>query len=124
MYEAYNRKKVTPSISLQPLVADQGLMPHIKAMYVPFQIGNCRLTCYKGLQSDRLKCLRVWVESSQTSLCKSVSKTILFGCEKESAPAFLSVILLFLRVQQAIIPHLKEDIQGYLLIGKSGPLSN
>ena len=53
-------------------------MPYIKAMYVPFQMGYGGLTCYKGLQSDRLKCLRVWVESSQTSLCKSVSKTILF----------------------------------------------
>ena len=91
-------------------------MPHIKAMYVPFQMGYGRLTCYKGLQSDRLKCLRVWVESSQTSLCKSVSKTIQNLCEKGSAPAFLAVTLLFLGVGQAIIPHLKEDIQGYLLI--------
>ena len=55
-------------------------------------------------------------EVSQTSLCKTVSKTILFGCEKGTAPAFLAVTWLFLGVEQAIIPHLKEDIQGYLLI--------
>ena len=78
MYEAYNSKKVMNSIALQPLVADQVLMPHIKAMYVPFQMGYGSLMCYKGLRSDRLKCLRVLVEASWTSLCKSVSKTILF----------------------------------------------
>ena len=79
------------SITLQPLVADQAFMPHMEAMYVPFQMRYGNLTCYKGLQSERPKCLRQLVESSWTSLCKSVSKTVLFGCEKGTASAFLPV---------------------------------
>ena len=35
-----------------------------------------------------------------------------------------SVTWLFVGVGQAIIPHLKEEIQGYLLISKYTPLSN
>ena len=34
----------------------------------------------------------------------------------EASPAFLIVIWLFLRVQQPVIPHLKEGIQGYQLM--------
>ena len=103
-------------IALQPHVPDQVFMPHMEAIDVPFHMGYCSLICYKGLQSERAKCLRELVEVSQTSLCKTVSKTILFGCEKGSASAFLAVSWLFLGVGQAIIPHLKENIQGYLLI--------
>ena len=66
------------SVALQPVVADQAYMPQMKAMYVPFHMRYGRLICSKGLQSDRPKCSRVWVESSQTSECKAVSKTILF----------------------------------------------
>ena len=51
-------------------------MSHIKAMHVPFQLMYGRLICSQGLQSDRPKSGRWWVQSSQTSLCKSVSKTI------------------------------------------------
>ena len=36
--------------------------------------------------------------------------------EKGSVSASLSVTWLFVGVGEAIIPHLKEDIQGYLLI--------
>ena len=50
LYEAYNRKKFTHSITLQPLVADQAFMPHMEAMYVTFQMRYGKLTCYKGLQ--------------------------------------------------------------------------
>ena len=103
-------------IALQPLVPDQVFMPHMEAMYVPFHMGYCSLICYKGLQSERAKCLRELVEVSQTSLCKTVSKTMMFSGEKGSVSAFLAVTWLFLGVGQAIIPHLKEDIQGYLLI--------
>ena len=56
LYEAYNRKTFMNSITLQPLVADQAFMPHMEAMYVPFQMRYGNLTCYKGLQSERPKC--------------------------------------------------------------------
>ena len=56
VYEAYNRKTFMNSITLQPLVADQAFMPHMEAMYVPFQMRYGNLTCYKGLQSERPKC--------------------------------------------------------------------
>ena len=55
-YEAHNRKTCMNSITLQPLVADQAFMPHMEAMYVPFQMRYGNLTCYKGLQSERPKC--------------------------------------------------------------------
>ena len=45
-YEAYNRKTFMNSITLQPLVADQAFMPHMKAMYVPFHMGYGSLICY------------------------------------------------------------------------------
>ena len=90
-YEAEIVKRSMDSITVQPLVADEAFMPHMEAMYVPFHMGYCSLICYKGLQSERPKCLRQLVESSWTSLCKSVSKTILFGCEKGTASAFLPV---------------------------------
>ena len=56
IYEAYNRKTFMNSITLQPLVADQAFMPHMEAMYVPFQMRYGNLTCYKGLHSERPKC--------------------------------------------------------------------
>ena len=49
MYEAYNRKKFTHSITLQPPVADQAFMPHMKAMYVPFHMGYDSLITYQRL---------------------------------------------------------------------------
>ena len=52
----------------------------------------------------------------KTSLCKTVNKTIVLSSEKGSALAILAVIWLLVGVGQAIIPHLKEDIQGYLLM--------
>ena len=103
-------------IALQPLVPEQVFLPHMEAMYVPFHMGYCSLICLKGLQNERPKCLRELAEVSQTSLCRTVSKAIQFGSEKWTAPAILAVTWLFLGVGQAIIPHLKEDIQGYLLI--------
>ena len=75
-YEAYKRKTGMTLIALQPPVPDQVFMPHMEAMYVPFHMGYCSLICYKGLQSERPKCLRELAEVSQTSLCKTVRKTI------------------------------------------------
>ena len=75
-YEAYKRKTGMTLIALQPPVPDQVFMPHMEAIYVPFHMGYCSLSCYKGLPSERLKCLRELAEVSQTSLCKTVRKTI------------------------------------------------
>ena len=52
----------------------------------------------------------------RTSLCKAVSKTMLEMRENRRCLSFQTVIWLFVGVGEAIIPHLKEDIQGYLLI--------
>ena len=116
MYEGENVKSFTTFIAMQPLVADHAFMPHLKALYVPFHMAFSGLICSKGLQSDRPKWRGRLAEVSQTSLCKTVSKTIQNWCEKGSVPAFLAVTWLYLGTGQAIIPHLKEDIQGYLLI--------
>ena len=75
-YEAYKRKTGMTLIALQPLVPDKVYMPPMEAMYVPFHMGYSSLICYKGLQSERPKCLRELAEVSQTSLCKTVRRTI------------------------------------------------
>ena len=49
IYEAYNQKKFTHSIILQPPVADQAFMAHMKAMYVPFHMGYGSLISYQRL---------------------------------------------------------------------------
>ena len=43
MYEAKDERSGMSLIALQPLVADQAFMPHMKAMYVPFHMA------YSGL---------------------------------------------------------------------------
>ena len=43
-------------------------------------------------------------------------KTLLERHENRGYLSFLSLTWLFLRVRLPIIPHLEEDIQGYLLI--------
>ena len=55
-------------------------------------------------------------DPSWTSLCKAVSKTMLELDENRRCLSSQGVTLLFVGVGEAIIPHLKEDIQGYLLI--------
>ena len=55
VYEGKDEKTCTALISLQPLVADQASMPHMRAMYVPFNMVYGRLMCYQRLQSDRPK---------------------------------------------------------------------
>ena len=58
------------------------------------------------------------VEASTTQ-AKTVRKTtVLEFVKTRSAWTFLYVTSLFLRVVQAIIPHLKEGSLGYLLIKK------
>ena len=116
LYEAQDEKTGTTLIAMQPLVANQAYMPQMKAMCVPFHMVYGGFMCCQRLQSDRPKWRGSLAEVSQTSLCRTVSKAIQFGSEKWTAPAILAVTWLFLGVGQAIIPHLKEDIQGYLLI--------
>ena len=55
VYEAKDEKTCTSLIAMQPLIADHALMPHLKAMYVPFHMAYSGLICSKGLQSDRPK---------------------------------------------------------------------
>ena len=43
------------AVSVQPLAADQGFMPHMKAMDVPFYLPYGRLICTNRLLSDRPK---------------------------------------------------------------------
>ena len=109
MYEAKDERSFTSLIAMQPLVTDHALMPHLKAMYVPFHMAYSGLICSKGLQSDRPKWRGMLAEVSQTSLCKAVGKTILIWCENRSCLSFHSVTWLFVGVGPVIIPHQKED---------------
>ena len=62
------------------------------------------------------KCRGHLVEAGTTQ-AKTVRKTTVLELVKtRSAWTFLYVTSLFLRVVQAIIPHLKEGSLGYLLI--------
>ena len=115
-YEAKDEKTGTTLIAMQPLVANRAYIPQMKAMCVPFHMVYGGFMCCQRLQSDRPKWRGSLAEVSQTSLCRTVSKAIQFHSEKCTAPAILAVTWLFLGVGQAIIPHLKEDIRGYLLI--------
>ena len=49
------------SATLQPVVADQDFMPHIKAKHVPFQIMHGSFICHQRLQSGKPKC---WITLS------------------------------------------------------------
>ena len=51
-YEAESKDLIT----LQPHVADQAYMPHMRAMNVLFHMLYGGLICCKRLQSDRPKC--------------------------------------------------------------------
>ena len=88
----------TNTVSLQPLVADHATIPHMKAMNFPFHIRYSSLIWYMKLQSDRLFC------------------SVLGMGRYRGASAYQPTIWLFLRVWRAIIPHIKEGNQGYLLI--------
>ena len=97
---------------------------HIKLNYLPFHMRYGGMICLKALQSDRPKWGGMHADPRWMSVCNTVNKTMLERVKTGGVSASLPVSWLFLWVEYAIIPHLKEDIQGYLLIGKSGPLSN
>ena len=111
-YEARVIRSANWSLALQPLVAYQAYMAHMKAIDVFFYLMYGSSMCSKGLQSDRPKWRGMSEHPRRASLCKAVSKTMLEWCENRRCLNSLPVIWLFLRVRQAIIPHLKEDIQG------------
>ena len=72
--------------------------------------------CSKGLQSDRPKCRGMPADPRRTTVCKTVSKRSLEWCENRRCLSSQTITWLFVGVWEAIIPHLKEDIKGYLLI--------
>ena len=92
-------------------------LPHMEAMAIPFHMRYGSMICSKRLQSDRPKSWGMLVEAGATEAKKTVNKQQYWSDVKTGvASAFLSVTRLFLRAGQTIIPHLKEGIQGYLLI--------
>ena len=86
------------TVTLQPLAADHVTIPYMMAIDIPFHMRYGSLICYKKLLNDRLKC------------------SILCSTGFARASASLAVTWLFLIFGQAIIPHLKEENEGYLLI--------
>ena len=55
LYESCVIRSANLSLTLQPLVADQAYMVHMKAINVPFYLMYGSLMFSKGLQSDRPK---------------------------------------------------------------------
>ena len=90
--------KKSSTVTLQPHVAHHATIPHMIAMDLPFHIRYNSLICYKNLQSGRLYC------------------TVLGMGRNRGASASQPTNWLFLRVWKAIIPHMKERNQGYLLV--------
>ena len=77
LYEGGFTGSFTRTISLQILGTGHATIPHIKAMDVPFHMGYGGLICSKALQSDRPKWGGMYADPRWTSLCKTVSKTML-----------------------------------------------
>ena len=88
----------TSTVTLQPFVVKHATIPHMIAMDLPFHIRYNSLICYENLQSGRLYC------------------TVLGMGRNRGASASQPTNWLFLRVWKAIIPHMKEGNQGYLLV--------
>ena len=95
-YEGRSKGSHSHAISVQPLGIEHTTIPHMEAKDVPFHMGYGGLICSKGLLSDRPKCLRLLVEAGWTSLCKTVSKTMLEWDENRRSLSSLPAIWLFL----------------------------
>ena len=89
---------MTITVTMQPLAADHATIPHVIAMNLPFHVRYSSLVYYKKLQSDRLYC------------------SVLEMGRNKGISASQPTNWLFLRIWRAIIPHMKEGNQGYLLI--------
>ena len=90
--------KKSSTVTLQSYVAHHATIPRMIAMDLPFHIRYNSLICYENLQSGRLYC------------------TVLGMGRNRGASASQPTNWLFLRVWKAIIPHMKEGNQGYLLV--------
>ena len=123
IYECGSSISLSAVISMQPLVTDHANDPHMKAKDVPFHMGYGGMICSKALLSDKPKREGRYADPRWTTVCNTVSKTMLEWGENRRCLRSLPIIWMFLWVENAIIPHLKEEIQGYLLILKLGPLS-
>ena len=121
IYECGSSISLSAVISMQPLVTDHANDPHMKAKDVPFHIWYGGLICIKAFQSDIPKWGGLFADPRWTSVCKTEAKQWLSGVKTGGVSASLPVTWLFLWVGYAIIPLMKEDIQGYMLIWKSGP---
>ena len=84
-------------------------------------MGYGRLVCSQKWLSDMSKLRGMPADPRCTSVCMAVNKTLHEWVKTAGVLASLPVSKLFHGVGYAIIPHLKEDHQGYLLIRKSGP---
>ena len=63
-YEGVDVTNWIGAVSGQPLAADQGFMPHMKAKEVLFHFLYGSLICSKGLHIDRLKCRGILADPS------------------------------------------------------------
>ena len=86
------------TVTLQPLVADHAIVPHVIAMDLLSHIGYDSLIFYNELQVTDQYCVVLELPRNM------------------GASVYQPTIYLFLRVKQAIIPHLKEGNQSYLQI--------
>ena len=116
IYEGGLSISLSAVISMQPLGIEQANNPHMKAKDVPFHMGYGGLICSKALLSDEPKWGGRYADPRWMTVWKTVGKTMLDWGENRRCPRSLPIIWMFLWVENAIIPHLKEEIQGYLLI--------
>ena len=101
MYEGVDVTNWIGAVSVQPLAADQGFMPHMKAKEVLFHFLYGSLICSKRLQSDRPKCWGMLADPSTPqnhawiiAICRKISKNfnqqrtlnLLFQMKYDSLP--------------------------------------
>ena len=101
MYEGVDVTNWIGAVSVQPLAADQGFMPHMKAKEVLFHFLYGSLICSKRLQSDRPKCWGMLADPSTPqnhawiiAICRKNSKNynqqvaldVLFQMKYDSLP--------------------------------------
>ena len=93
---------------------------HMRGIWVLFPMRYGSLISFGEWLSDILKWRGMFADPRSAHCAKQFAKQFLFYCENGSSQGFLHVTQMFVGVGQAIIPYLKEEIQGYLLIWKSG----
>ena len=116
IYECGSSISLSAVISMQPLVTDHANDPHMKAKDVPFHMGYGGMICSNSLLSDKPKREGGYADPRWTTVCNTVSKTMLEWGENRRCLSSQTFTWLFVGLGEAIIPHLREEIQGYLLI--------